>query len=163
MVNAADGLIPAHAGKTCSTRRTSRRAGAHPRSRGENVYPRIPSLRKYGSSPLTRGKRSSSPSTVRRARLIPAHAGKTPRASDKPPRMAAHPRSRGENLLRSYTNGTSPGSSPLTRGKLECVSVAGELAGLIPAHAGKTPSPPSPSTATQAHPRSRGENESGST
>ena len=49
-------LIPAHAGKTDSTRVYPRRSGAHPRSRGENPAtpwsPRDPS----GSSPLTRGK-----------------------------------------------------------------------------------------------------------
>ena len=50
------------------------------------------------------------------------------------------------------------GSSPLTRGKLHGIREPLALAGLIPAHAGKTvlaarrPPPP------KAHPRSRGEN-----
>ena len=52
-----DGLIPAHAGKTCSwfcPRAVSR---AHPRSRGENVTGGPYSQSSTGSSPLTRGKR----------------------------------------------------------------------------------------------------------
>ena len=50
-------LIPAHAGKTCSTRRTSPRGAAHPRSRGENDLIRVTGYLSAGSSPLTRGKR----------------------------------------------------------------------------------------------------------
>ena len=50
-------LIPAHAGKTLPDPGPGERAGAHPRSRGEN-----------------RKKRSK---TLSHARLIPAHAGKT--------------------------------------------------------------------------------------
>ena len=52
---------------------------------------------KYGSSPLTRGKRLPKVRDFLRRRLIPAHAGKT-RASEGPRiRPRAHPRSRGEN------------------------------------------------------------------
>ena len=50
------GLIPAHAGKTWSSRKVARPIRAHPRSRGENTPwspTRAPCL---GSSPLTRGK-----------------------------------------------------------------------------------------------------------
>ena len=71
----------------------------------------------------------------------------------------AHPRSRGENASASCANPSTPGSSPLTRGK-----PGGQLGGaggrrLIPAHAGKTPSTLTPPTWTTAHPRSRGEND----
>ncbi len=51
-----NGLIPAHAGKTSSYKVPGFRAGAHPRSRGENFTLRIVSLHESGSSPLTRGK-----------------------------------------------------------------------------------------------------------
>ena len=50
------GLIPAHAGKTTTASRSARAAGAHPRSRGENVVDRKPQMSITGSSPLTRGK-----------------------------------------------------------------------------------------------------------
>ena len=72
---------------------------------------------------------------------------------------AAHPRSRGENsdgLSHPLTDG---GSSPLTRGKLDIPGVTGCNKGLIPAHAGKTHSPPARWLQRRAHPRSRGENE----
>ena len=49
-------------------------------------------------------------------------------------------------------------SSPLTRGKPGDVDAREAHRGLIPAHAGKTTPARSPSPATRAHPRSRGEN-----
>ena len=71
------GLIPAHAGKTKSDADPGRVERAHPRSRGENMYPSTYASAAAGSSPLTRGKRGRS-SVRRRGRgLIPAHAGKT--------------------------------------------------------------------------------------
>ena len=53
----AEGLIPAHAGKTSSSAGTSSTAEAHPRSRGENGRRMTAAERRVGSSPLTRGKR----------------------------------------------------------------------------------------------------------
>ena len=95
----AEGLIPAHAGKTCSSSRCRTAARAHPRSRGENrVQALTPCLIEgsssltrenmvltfrsivgWGSSPLTRGKRRAARLHVRLGGLIPAHAGKTSR------------------------------------------------------------------------------------
>ena len=71
------GLIPAHAGKTHLPGRAAYQAGAHPRSRGENVLPVHAEGPPAGSSPLTRGKPHGSSSTPPPRRLIPAHAGKT--------------------------------------------------------------------------------------
>ena len=51
-----------------------------------------------------------------------------------------------------------PGSSPLTRGKLEASGECEGLAGLIPAHAGKTRRRQTDEEEAEAHPRSRGEN-----
>ena len=53
------------------------------------------------------------------------------------------------------------GSSPLTRGKLQTAWEGIKTGGLIPAHAGKTLTRPRSSRLTEAHPRSRGENEAG--
>ena len=72
--------------------------------------------------------------------------------------QGAHPRSRGENTVLTGRAPREMGSSPLTRGKRDLEVLGSPLAGLIPAHAGKTtPDRPSPS-ASWAHPRSRGEN-----
>ena len=72
-------LIPAHAGKTAPSGVAGSCMPAHPRSRGENGFsaPRVHDSR--GSSPLTRGKPDRRRRRPQRARLIPAHAGKTRR------------------------------------------------------------------------------------
>ena len=131
-------LIPAHAGKTGSRYGCPWVIWAHPRSRGENVGASSFGGQREGSSPLTRGKRSRSPAGQPHPRLIPAHAGKTPRSNGSPALMGAHPRSRGENSAQS-TRVMSP-------------------RWLIPAHAGKTLMTTLPVSVWRAHPRSRGEN-----
>ena len=70
-------LIPAHAGKTPSVSSSTGAAGAHPRSRGENMKKADAEALKQGSSPLTRGKPLSSGFMTLDEGLIPAHAGKT--------------------------------------------------------------------------------------
>ena len=72
----------------------------------------------------------------------------------------AHPRSRGENAGGLVAERWEQGSSPLTRGKRLDRDATGAATRLIPAHAGKTPPPESITTASAAHPRSRGENTS---
>ena len=75
------GLIPAHAGKTTRGRGQSRSGSAHPRSRGENTGKFMKITTDQGSSPLTRGKPRVGEDSRDLARLIPAHAGKTPESS----------------------------------------------------------------------------------
>ncbi|EDN80079.1 hypothetical protein ACTODO_00515 [Schaalia dentiphila ATCC 17982] len=70
----------------------------------------------------------------------------------------AHPRSRGENSGPCTARPILGGSSPLTRGKRPYERGRAEPRGLIPAHAGKTPSYELYRRASAAHPRSRGEN-----
>ena len=70
----------------------------------------------------------------------------------------AHPRSRGENVLREPGPPPVLGSSPLTRGKHGSIYTYGAAAGLIPAHAGKTACAYRLDAQARAHPRSRGEN-----
>ena len=72
--------------------------------------------------------------------------------------MRAHPRSRGENTATTARSPAWPGSSPLTRGKLEDMCGVSLSRGLIPAHAGKTSAFDAARSARAAHPRSRGEN-----
>ena len=151
-------LIPAHAGKTFRSSFSVCRGAAHPRSRGENRVIGSPLAILHGSSPLTRGKLKRVGVTLAHDRLIPAHAGKT--ASWRWPSLPvkAHPRSRGENTTSRGSRPRRSGSSPLTRGKRGWRATDVVARGLIPAHAGKTSSPPSNRSAASAHPRSRGEN-----
>ena len=154
----AQGLIPAHAGKTSVSRPTIRYPEAHPRSRGENSDPGVPTHTTTGSSPLTRGKRLDRCVAQLTHGLIPAHAGKTLRSRRAGRRSRAHPRSRGENEVSVRRCSSGEGSSPLTRGKRATLSPVNTHPRLIPAHAGKTPSPHRSRTPWPAHPRSRGEN-----
>ena len=153
-------LIPAHAGKTVVTLPTGRGSPAHPRSRGENSTPSCQSSLRSGSSPLTRGKRTTFSTASPLWRLIPAHAGKTGVLVGCFVDSGAHPRSRGENAPLIFAVMRFSGSSPLTRGKLcveRCMALVNRL---IPAHAGKTPTCARYAGPSEAHPRSRGENES---
>ena len=152
------GLIPAHAGKTKGKAIVSFDAGAHPRSRGENLKFLVSATTETGSSPLTRGKRPQSSRAERPCGLIPAHAGKTSKDVIGSPVLRAHPRSRGENVLAAPMIVLIWGSSPLTRGKRSICAIAIARCGLIPAHAGKTPKPKKHCVPGRAHPRSRGEN-----
>ena len=132
------GLIPAHAGKTPFRRGARTSTSAHPRSRGENEAGDEKGSTFEGSSPLTRGKLIATPGGFCSHGLIPAHAGKTPKARRRHRPTRAHPRSRGENGLATPSVHEARGSSPLTRGKLRAVRGALVGCGLIPAHAGKT-------------------------
>ena len=93
-------LIPAHAGKTRGVRPPPRGRSAHPRSRGENGRTITGYRRRYGSSPLTRGKLDQRLHRRAPQGLIPAHAGKTTTFLVQVVRGSAHPRSRGENTFR---------------------------------------------------------------
>ena len=156
--SSAGGLIPAHAGKTAGNEPARRPWKAHPRSRGEN--PREPSGPEDGpgSSPLTRGKLGDHGLHAVPDGLIPAHAGKTADCGGRAPASGAHPRSRGENQGLTRDVAGIDGSSPLTRGKRRKCAWRPYNQGLIPAHAGKTSSPPLSASSARAHPRSRGEN-----
>ena len=151
-------FIPAHAGKTNSAGLYPISLPAHPRSRGENLGNTLWSAGKSGSSPLTRGKPDALPHAGGCERLIPAHAGKTGPQADRPDRLGAHPRSRGENFGVEEDSGLIDGSSPLTRGKPDAIRQDRHHHRLIPAHAGKTPPPATKRPPSTAHPRSRGEN-----
>ena len=151
-------LIPAHAGKTSVRICLHSMMSAHPRSRGENELIGKSYQFSQGSSPLTRGKPLEGLTGLLSGRLIPAHAGKTPRAVTRLRAVSAHPRSRGENVLPRLPSADLAGSSPLTRGKQIGPRVGVVAARLIPAHAGKTPRQWPGSGGVPAHPRSRGEN-----
>ena len=156
--NPSHGLIPAHAGKTCSPPRRTAACWAHPHSRGENVNEAVCNFGDLGSSPLTRGKRGGRSRGVWGRRLIPARAGKTVRTVSESLFSPAHPRSRRENVNFRPPKIFLDGSSPLTRGKPDCGCFTSQHVGLIPAHAGKTRLGRYSAHVSEAHPRSRGEN-----
>ena len=132
------GLIPAHAGKTLFIVGYPHGEPAHPRSRGENIKAAVSVVVDWGSSPLTRGKPSVTPTATKHC--------------------PAHPRSRGENPSRRLPVDCRSGSSPLTRGKHPTLQAMLGGDGLIPAHAGKTNCRTCRYLRRSAHPRSRGEN-----
>ena len=74
---AAVRLIPAHAGSTIVISRPMSEAPAHPRSRGVDMARYAVMGVKWGSSPLTRGRRGPGRRAPRSGGLIPAHAGST--------------------------------------------------------------------------------------
>ena len=137
-LQALDGLIPAHAGKTACSPASVICFPAHPRACGENIFTPNNNEQMTGSSPRMRGKRERLQNTVNHAGLIPAHAGKTWCGRVCGCRVWAHPRACGENLaLVNLAKGLG-GSSPRMRGKPMGIRALDGRAGLIPAHAGKT-------------------------
>ena len=152
------GLIPAWAGKTRRRDDCLSRMGAHPRVGGENLVETSLLASCPGSSPRGRGKLDGELLGQVDDGLIPAWAGKTLAASGCAAGCGAHPRVGGENLACALPSAVTQGSSPRGRGKPDLDQSQTLVLRLIPAWAGKTPSPPSPSTATQAHPRVGGEN-----
>ena len=157
-VNITARLIPAHAGKTRWSAPKHPPNSAHPRSRGENVVICLPPSDTAGSSPLTRGKPRLLQAVGLLRRLIPSHAGKTVGGTDTTLENPAHPRSRGENRFSPPDWPLVSGSSPLTRGKHQDLGYRCDGLRLIPAHAGKTSTRRTRTSAPAAHPRSRGEN-----
>ena len=156
-----EGLIPAHAGSTVGEFRALRRMRAHPRSRGEHPETAKNLLELWGSSPLTRGAHVFTAGFSPLFGLIPAHAGSTPHRHTQKQQNRAHPRSRGEHVVRLvFTTGVW-GSSPLTRGAPCGGWVVFCRGGLIPAHAGSTLTSSKFLLAYSAHPRSRGEHRVG--
>ena len=152
------GLIPARAGKTPRPTCRSPRRWAHPRACGENDRGIPACTRPYGSSPRVRGKRDLVRDLAGWSRLIPARAGKTHSVTKGPRWPAAHPRACGENRPASASALNRAGSSPRVRGKHAAPRVDHEVAGLIPARAGKTPRGRPAGARRRAHPRACGEN-----
>ncbi len=151
------GSIPAHAGKTPTTRRSAVRSRVDPRSRGEDRMEAARSAHHHGRSPLTRGR-------LMRARWeglgrgsIPAHAGKTPWTSAGYSCTGVDPRSRGEDADTGRVCAPVEGRSPLTRGRLQITDADLARAGSIPAHAGKTLDNRVQDHRVRVDPRSRGE------
>ena len=132
-------------------------AGAHPRSRGEHSQATAKAGLGKGSSPLARGTLAGVCRRDHVEGLIPARAGNTASLTGANIGSGAHPRSRGEHLLRLAIRSLNMGSSPLARGTHNALLTKTAELGLIPARAGNTSPVRRFSSLSWAHPRSRGE------
>ena len=129
----------------------------HPRIRGEHVAQIPGKIVKAGSSPHTRGARRGSRRPSAGTGIIPAYAGSTSRGCPSRRRAWDHPRIRGEHLGELDGDLHTAGSSPHTRGARELGEFGRHLLRIIPAYAGSTSSPASPTPSVPDHPRIRGE------
>ena len=96
----APGIIPAYAGSTSFLFFVTRGCRDHPRIRGEHVGLLRQVASETGSSPHTRGARSSIAYWILRSGIIPAYAGSTVSTSCWITSVEDHPRIRGEHSTR---------------------------------------------------------------
>ena len=129
----------------------------HPRIRGEH-YGHLSVLRdNVGSSPHTRGARSSVCIGYQTLRIIPAYAGSTSTRAPPTASPRDHPRIRGEHVSPACIRATASGSSPHTRGARPGRRSPGPAGRIIPAYAGSTIPVSRGTRAPEDHPRIRGE------
>ena len=91
------------------------------------------------------------------SRIIPAYAGSTPHAPNRPVKASDHPRIRGEHQMNPRTKTSMAGSSPHTRGAHTRFSNSAPSWRIIPAYAGSTRALARWSSRRRDHPRIRGE------
>ena len=131
-------IIPAHAGNSASTRETISRPPDHPRACGELELNAAFAQQLAGSSPRMRGTLQGTAAQVRVIRIIPAHAGNSPRHFLHTYRTSDHPRACGELLTSLTLLESSSGSSPRMRGTLPMLGCQAVNLRIIPAHAGNS-------------------------
>ena len=152
------GIIPAHAGLTAIRRAGQPERRDHPRACGAHVFNSPADIGGWGSSPRMRGSLSELSKWRMVRRIIPAHAGLTPRRSRGRRRIGDHPRACGAHHVAHSFYLIWMGSSPRMRGSLSVQLAGGIVAGssprmrgsptkrrrsmrpmgIIPAHAGLT-------------------------
>ena len=156
LVEASNGIIPAHAGFTAGVHPRVSRPPDHPRTRGVYVARSPPTIVGGGSSPHARGLPEAREGPSPPARIIPARAGFTTPHPRRIRRGGDHPRTRGVYPDDSSVAQRHAGSSPHARGLQAPAGPARRVHRIIPARAGFTSgSSPSPS-APWDHPRTRG-------
>ncbi len=152
-------IIPAHAGQTGTQDRRSGAGTDHPRACGANMDAPIAAQFRVGSSPRMRGKRDLHSAATRHVRIIPAHAGQTCVARNRPIRLSDHPRACGANHVDATRPRPDSGSSPRMRGKPRSGVRPRRGIRIIPAHAGQTDNRRTSSRDITDHPRACGANE----
>ena len=131
------GITPAHAGKRIRLDAKRRGGEDHPRPCGEKRRPGEGCTAQRGSPPPMRGKESSIVSQARRARITPAHAGKSSAAQYRARSISDHPRPCGEKPRPRLILPVPIGSPPPMRGKGAIGAYLVARCRITPAHAGK--------------------------
>ena len=156
-VSLVEGVIPARAGTTSPTCRSSRHRWGHPRSCGDHLqWSGIPA-HLTGSSPLVRGPLREDGSVHGLIGVIPARAGTTLTGGSHGRPGRGHPRSCGDHPRSTAESARAAGSSPLVRGPRLLVRARWPLDGVIPARAGTTLRTSASGCASRGHPRSCGD------
>ena len=151
-------IIPAHAGQTVMPLAESCPNPDHPRACGANPQLFTDTDFMFGSSPRMRGKPVRDMALRRPRRIIPAHAGQTPRRRPAAVARTDHPRACGANPDLSNSMAFDAGSSPRMRGKPDNFDFLDNGARIIPAHAGQTIERPCARHMAADHPRACGAN-----
>ena len=152
-------IIPADAGSTLTSIRSKFQLQDHPRGCGEHSNSKQARFSNSGSSPRMRGALRLAAAGKVIARIIPADAGSTPRASLTTLPGRDHPRGCGEHPFDGCIALRMVGSSPRMRGAQLQLIKEHIVHGIIPADAGSTPSRGRNASPTQDHPRGCGEHE----
>ena len=150
------GIIPAHAGLTCSHLTHGPSCRDHPRACGAHNTDTITNRPLQGSSPRMRGSHELvGPDAVTRG-IIPAHAGLTTSATSFLCPIRDHPRACGAHHSTFSLCFNDMGSSPRMRGSRQLRAGGLVCDGIIPAHAGLTVSSNTNSNRRRDHPRACG-------
>ena len=112
-----NGIIPAGAGRSCSTTTSSRCGRDHPRGCGEKTNARWIPARRMGSSPRVRGEAGKGSGGRPVGGIIPAGAGRSRPLRAHHPLERDHPRGCGEKKKRFQRLIVDVGSSPRVRGE----------------------------------------------
>ena len=135
------GIIPAHAGNTGLSKRLALCRRDHPRACGEHYAYDSADITGMGSSPRMRGTPYVALQYECGGGIIPAHAGNTMRVPVGAELNRDHPRACGEHSISAVMRLIFLGSSPRMRGTPVHVPKSPLGLGIIPAHAGNTPTP----------------------
>ena len=155
----SEGIIPAYAGNTCTTRSPPQKRWDHPRVCGEHYGDSDFVDELEGSSPRMRGTLKGGTSYDCCTGIIPAYAGNTIPRKTAAVETWDHPRVCGEHHLVNSCAEHSEGSSPRMRGtRAICIIFIGST-GIIPAYAGNTIVTFARWTTARDHPRVCGEHE----
>ena len=131
------GITPAHAGKRRFADVAAQHIQDHPRPCGEKLLTNGQMSQEQGSPPPMRGKECAHNLAQYLARITPAHAGKSVRASARGRSPRDHPRPCGEKKRGGSAGGKAGGSPPPMRGKARSLGACPLVPRITPGHAGK--------------------------